>query len=251
MAYSVLLNQYLGKIDKVNSDAVSGELQGEALLEAVRDISLELEGWMCSLPERMHNTPGNLTYWAKRGLSTNFVHLHIDFNHFNQLLLYQFLHGNADPVSPSLTTYQYAQKCRRHSTELCNLIHLASDTPGAQPLHSLGGHVLTIASTALLHILLFGDDESEQQSARRLLERNFEFLTTLSTYWPCLDISFSRFEAFHNACMRCRDDSHFRMDQWMLKFMLEFAEPVNERWYEEGSEEQMVQEEWSLASIGL
>ncbi|KAJ5833385.1 hypothetical protein N7474_001696 [Penicillium riverlandense] len=249
MAYSVLLNQRLARIDEVNSHAVSGDLYGQDLLEAVSDISMDLEAWKCALPEHMQNIAGNMEYWTQQGLSTAFVLLHIDFNHFNQLLFYQFLHGSAQRASPFSRTHQYAQKCRHHATELSNLIHLASVTPRAQPLYSLGGHVLAIASTALLHTFLFADNEVEQQSARRLLERNFEFLTTLREYWPCLDVTFSRFEAFHNACMHCRDDSHFRMDQWMLKFMHEFAKPISERRWDTMGEQKT--EKWSLASLGL
>jgi hypothetical protein len=209
-----------------------------------------LEKWELALPEHMKNTAGNLAHWTKKGLSTAFVLLHIDFNHFNQLLFYQFLHGSADFATTSSTTYQYAQKCRHHATELCNLIHLSSVTPGAQPLYSIGGHILTIASTALLHIFLFANDEVERQSTRQLLERNFEFLTKLKEYWPCLDVSFSRFEAFHTACMHCRDDSHFRMDRWMLKFILEFAVPINERQYD-AMEEQNPPQQSFLAGLRL
>jgi hypothetical protein len=39
------------------------------------------------------------------------------------------------------------------------------------------------------------------------------------------------------------------MDQWMLKFVLEFAAPVNERKDDESSEN-IFHSEWSLASIG-
>jgi hypothetical protein len=117
-------------------------------------------------------------------------------------------------------------------------------------LFSLVGHILTIASTAQLHILLFSSDAAETKNARRLLERNFELLSLLKTYWPCVDASVSRFEAFHTACLRCQDDSHFQMDQWMLKFILEFAAPVNERNDYKGSEE-TIRGEWSLASIGV
>ncbi|KAL3452734.1 hypothetical protein BJX65DRAFT_302643 [Aspergillus insuetus] len=252
MAHSVLLTRYLGQTDKLNSQAVSGDLQGEALFEAVGNISGHLVAWLNNLPPNMRNTPENLAYWTSKNLSTGFVHMHIDFNHLNQLLFYQFIHGSVDLAGPGSTTYQYAQKCQFHATELCKLIHLTSSTPGAQPLYSLGGHILTISSTVLLHIFLFGTNESDRQDARRLLEQNFEFLTTLSMYWPCLDVSFVRFEAFHKACLSCHDDSQFRMDKWMLKFLLEFAEPVSERWEKKDAEDGgTVPVEWSWASIGL
>lgn len=249
LAHSVALNQRFPQIDKLNSQAVCGELQGAELIQEVERISLEMGAWASELPDRMRNTPENLAYWTSRGSGNIFVLLHIQYHHFSQLLFYQFLHGSADSTNYSSAEYKYAQKCRQHATNLCNLIHLARDTPATEPLFSLVGHVLTIASTAQLHILLFGSDAAEIQNARRLLERNFELLTLLRTYWPCVDASVSRFEAFHSVCLRCRDDSHFQMDQWMLKFVLEFAAPVNERKDDESSEN-IFHSEWSLASIG-
>ena len=248
LAHSVALNPSLFQIDQLNSQAVAGALQGKELIQEVERISLELGAWVSKLPDAMRNTPENLTYWTSQGSGNIFVLLHIQYHHFSQLLFYQFLHGSADPTCHSSGKYKYAQKCRKHATDLCNLIYLAWERPATEPLFSLVGHVLTIASTAQLHILLFGSDATEIANARRLLERNFELLTLLRTYWPCVDASFSRLEAFHSACLRCQDDSHFQMDQWMLKFMLEFAAPVNER-KDYGSCEEILPGEWSLARI--
>lgn len=39
---------------------------------------------------------------------------------------------------------------------------------------------------------------------------------------------FSRFQEFHKACQRSTETS-FRMDEWMLKFLLEFARPIGEK----------------------
>lgn len=231
IAHSVTVNLIFSKIDETNSRAVSGELQGAELIQAVDLISKELESWASHLPERIINTPDNLLYWTKKGFGNIFAVVHMNYYHLCQLLFYQFLHSSTDQISLySQLTGQYAQNCRQYATQLCDLIHLASETPGAELLNSIVGHVLTIASTVQLHILLFRGDEAEKQNARRLLERNFEFLTRLKVYWPCIDISFSRFEAFHQACSRSQDDSHFRMDQWMLKFMFEFATPLVEKW---------------------
>jgi hypothetical protein len=244
LAHSVGLNEKFSQIDNMNSRAVSEVLYGSELIREVERISLEMRAWASELPDRMRYTRENLAYWTSQGSGNIFILLHIQYHHFSQLLFYQFLHGSADPTCRSSANYRYAQNCREHATNLCNIIHLARDKPATEPLFSLVGHVLTIASTAQLHILLFSSVAAEIQNARRLLERNFELLTILRTYWPCVDASFSRFEAFHNACLRCQDDSHFQMDQWMLKFMLEFATPVNEREY-------ISHGHWSLAHIGV
>ena len=250
LAQSVALNQTFSQIDNLNSQAVSGGLQGAELIQEVERISLELEAWASELPDRMRNKRENLAYWTNQGSGNIFVLLHIQYHHFSQLLFYQFLHGSADPTCYSSENHKYAQNCRQHATDVCKLVHLACGTQATEPLFSLVGHVLTIASTAQLHILLFSSDAAAIRNARGLLERNFEFLTLLRTYWPCVDASFSRFEAFHSACLRCQDDSQFQMDQWMLKFMLEFATPVAARKDYENSGD-ILHGEWSLASIGV
>ncbi|KAG9240758.1 hypothetical protein BJ878DRAFT_545913 [Calycina marina] len=250
LAHWKFLDQRLSQIDEVNTKAVSHELHGFQLLQTVESISLEMESWASSLPVKMRNTAENLTYWTKEGFGHIFVLLHVQYLHFSQLLFYQFLHRSTDSAGHTSVNFQNAQKCRQHATDLCNLIHLARENPLTDPLYSIAGHILTIASTVQLHILLFSSHAAEVQEARQLLERNFEFLTILRTYWSCLDASFSRFDAFHRACLRRQDDSHFQMDRWMLKFMLEFAEPVNDRAQVE-DDEFVAHEEWSLASIGI
>ncbi|OAP65744.1 hypothetical protein AYL99_01716 [Fonsecaea erecta] len=257
IAHSVVVNQMFSQIDDVNARAVSGELEGFELTQAVEQLSLELDSWVSNLPDKMINTPENLVYWTRQGFGNVFVVLHMDFCHLCQILFYQFLHGSTNRTyhhqdqTQSQLRSKYAQKCRQYSTDVCNLIHLASETEGAELLNSIVGHVLAIASTVQLHILLFSDSAVDSQRARRLLERNFELLTRLKTYWPCIDISFARFEAFHKACLRCQDDSHFQMDQWMLKFMLEFAAPLAERYEDEGDGEDSLQRPWSLISTDV
>lgn len=245
IAYSVTVNLMFSKIDEINSRAVSFELQGAELIHAVEQVSDELDCWAFSLPERMVNSPKNLAYWTKKGFGNIFVVLHMNYYHLCQLLFYQFLHGSTGQAyHTQLASKQYAQKCRLCATQLCNLIHLASETPGAELLNSIVGHVLTIASTVQLHILLFSDNEADGRNARGVLERNFELLTRLKVFWPCVDISLSRFQAFHQACLRSQDDSQFRMDRWMLKFMLEFATPLAER-CDGGGDDVSFERSWS------
>ena len=250
VAYSATLNQIFPKIDQANAQSVSDKISGIDLIQVVEEASHSLERWASALPVNMINTPQNLAYWTENGLGNVFVILHMNYYHLCQLLFYQFLHGSTNQTSHPQLTSQYAQKCRQYATQLCDLIHTASETPGAELLNSFVGHVLTIASTIQLHVLLFSEDDGEIRNARRVLERNFELLMHLKMYWPCIDLSFSRFEAFHRACLRSQDDSQFRMDQWMLKFMLEFAAPLTERGADEDTEG-MLQRPWNQISRSL
>jgi hypothetical protein len=90
------------------------------------------------------------------------------------------------------------------------------------------GHMLVVTSTIYIHMLLFSDDEARIKLARQRLGQNFEILTELQIFWVTLDVALSRLQVFHNACTRSIDES-FRMDQWMLKFILEHGSSVMER----------------------
>lgn len=48
-----------------------------------------------------------------------------------------------------------------------------------------------------------------------------------------LESCFARLQIFHEVC-RKNIDSSFRMDQWMLKFLSEFAEPIREKEHDAG-----------------
>jgi hypothetical protein len=89
-----------------------------------------------------------------------------------------------------------------------------------------------------IYTLLFGTDDAEIALARARLEHNFRIISRLQGYWPSLQASLSRLAAFHAACLgRGRGgrsgsgsgggDAMFRLDRWMLRFLLDFARPVN------------------------
>jgi hypothetical protein len=111
--------------------------------------------------------------------------------------------------------------------------------------YTMVGHILVIASTVQIHTLLFSDNATQIAASKRRLERNFEILSHLRNYWPTLDICFTRLQAFHKACRNSMDES-FRLDQWMLKFLFEFAQPVDDRIMERSA----AMEVWSLENIG-
>ena len=224
LAQMVLLNQLLLKInDVIAESAAIGELTS-ALERKVRDISQQLDGWHDSIPEYMKDTPDNLMRYAAKGLGRIFVAVWLGYYHFGQLLFYQFLHE--DQQSPNQK--HYSMKCKSYAAGLCNLVYAASSTPNCDVRYNMVGHILVIASTIQIHTLLFETDELDIREARFRLEQNFEILTRLREYWPMLDMIFSRLQIFHEVCRKSVDSS-FRMDQWMLKFLSEFAEPIQEK----------------------
>ena len=132
-----------------------------------------------------------------------------------------------------------------HATALCEILYRAYATPGCDVYYTMVGHVLVIASTVQLHILLFGSDEDQIKLARGRLERNFEILTKLQTYWSTLDSCLVRFQEFHKACIKSKESS-FKLDRWMLQFLFEFANPIGER-----TDELAELHPWSMADMGF
>lgn len=189
-------------------------------------LSHELSQWYDELSPNLKDTPENMIYYAELGLGGVFVAIYLGYYYFTQLLYYQFLYDdNSEQANPQARLY--ADRCKAHSTSLCEIVYRAYATPGAEVYYTMVGHVLTIASTVQLHILLFSSDEVEIVAARQRLEQNFIIITRLQELWPVLDISRTRFEEFHKLCREKCDTSCFRLDEWMLRFLLDFAKPIS------------------------
>lgn len=256
----IKLNGILYDINALNTKAVSGMLGEDDVLEAVAELSAALDAWLAALPEDMQYTPGNLAYWADRGCGPSFVVLHINYNHSGQLLFYRFLHNSLTPPDSPIssphtaststitnmdaqTSGAHAAKCNLHAAALCEIIYTSARTPRAEVRYPLVGHMLVIASTVHLYTLLFSAADAEIARARARLEHNFEIVSRLQRFWPSLHASFSRLGAFHKACLDTKGGpggggdgvgggggvGTFRLDRWMLRFLLDFAKPVDER----------------------
>lgn len=229
IAQMIKLNQILAEIYGINNMAVIGQADGAALETAIRNASYHLDEWQAALPDYMRDTPVNMARYASEGLGRTFVALHIGYYHYGQLLFYRFLQQDCHGSVPS--TLFYANKCKTYAAHLCELLYTANANPNCEVLYSMVGHILVVSSTVQLYILLFGVDDDEIKIARTRLERNFEILQHLRTFWPTLDLSFIRLRAFHQAC-RVSMNTSFRLDQWMLRFLSEFAQPVDDKFSE-------------------
>lgn len=242
IAQMIRLNLILAEIYEINNMAATGKADGAALETAVRNASHRLDEWQAALPDYMRDTPSNMARYASEGLGRTFVALHVGYYHYGQLLFYQFLHQDCHASVPS--THFYANKCKVHAAGLCELLYTANATPDCEVLYTMVGHILVISSTVQLYILLFGVDDEEIKIARTRLERNFEILQHLRTFWPTLDVSFTRLRAFHKAC-RVSMETSFRLDQWMLRFLSEFAQPVGDKYSEDADSSS-----WRVENIG-
>lgn len=237
----VLLNAILYEISDLNksiaSDYAGTPPSGYLFDDRVDILGRKLHQWWANLPPRLRDTQQNLDYWASIGLGHLFVAVYLGYYHFGQLLYYQYLSADLliddedeEGVVELSHASRYATQCKIHATNLCEILYRAYSTPWCDVYYSMVGHVLVVASTVQLFMLLFSSEEAEVTAARERLGRNFEILTQLQTYWPSVDHAVSRFREFHNACFdeKQRKES-FRMDQWMMKFQFEFANPISER----------------------
>jgi Fungal specific transcription factor domain len=262
----VKLNAILVEVQNVNSTSaasafVPGSPSSSFDFSPVDDLTYKLESWHNNLPLTLQDTHTNLMRFAALGLGPMFVAVYLGYYNYGMLLYYQYLHE--DCYSSSSSSLQsraryYANKCKSYSIGLLEILYRAYSTPGCEVYYTMVGHVLVIASTVQLHILLFGaSDEQQIRDARSRLEKNFEILTRLQTFWPTLDVSFTRFREFHKACMKSKEAS-FRMDRWMLQFLFEFAKPMTEKEEDDEMDPILYDEDglaklrpWSMVELGF
>lgn len=241
----IKLNAILVEISTLNQRAAESQAFDINHNQIVDNLTLKLEGWYENLPLELQDTHANLTRYASLGLGPMFVAVYLGYYHYGQLLYYQYLHE--DCYDDASYAHFYANKCKAHSIGLCEITYRAYATPGCEVYYTMVGHVLVISSTVQLHILLFGTDELQIRAARSRLEKNFEILTRLQSYWPTLDAAFTRFREFHKACQNSKETS-FRLDRWMLQFLFEFGKPMEEKQADDVLSELRP---WSMQELGF
>lgn len=232
LAQMIVLNRILADVNRLNRNAADAGTMALAPGE-VEALSQRLDDWETQLPEFIRDDPSNLAHYAAQGLGRTYVAVYLGFYHFGQLLFYQYLHNSTSTTTSSSdqqpqNTQRLAQKCKDHAAKLCNMVYMAHQTPGCDVLYNMVGHVLVIASTVQIHTLLFSSDDDEIAAAKQRLEYNFEILLKLRSLWPSLDYCMMRLQAFHKACRNSMETS-FKLDRWMLKFLSEFAKPVDDK----------------------
>ncbi|KAK7991484.1 hypothetical protein PG996_013467 [Apiospora saccharicola] len=220
LAEMVKLNMVLAKVIEFNNRCVAEPLDSVTLETGVRELAFELDDWLARLPPHMRDTAQNFHTFAELGLGRMFAAVHLGYYHYGQLLCYQFL--GADVADIPNPFHQYAERCKDYAARLCKLVYRSFATPGSDVKYSAVSHILVISSTVQIHTLLFSGDEIQIGLAKSRLERNFEILLQLKTYWSSADSAMNRLQAFHHTCLRSRETS-FVLDRWLLRFLVEFA----------------------------
>jgi hypothetical protein len=215
------------EIHEVNKASVAGLSSPSELNASVATLSAKLQDWSASLPRHLICTEANLVRYSQLNMGSAFAALHLGYHYYNEVLFYQFLSPHTRP-DPAISTAHFATSCKLHARQFCDLLYLCNSSPNCAPLYVMVGHMLVVTSTVYMHDLLFSASEEDITEARRRLEHNFEILTRLQSFWVELDVSLKRLQAFHNAC-RISSEQSFRLDRWMLTFLLEHGVPVTEK----------------------
>lgn len=243
LAEMVRLNRILLQINDFNIRASERELNAETILSSVEDLSMQLDVWLEELPDHIRDTRKNMERYAAQGLGRVFAAIYLGYYHYGQMLFYRFLHEDSQRFTTQ--TRYYAEKCKQHAGSLCDIVYASDEVLGCDVKYNMVGHVLVIASTVQIHSLLFAADDLSVANAKSRLEKNFCFLTRLRDIWPTLDFCMDRLMAFHEACGNSADTS-FRMDRWMVRFLVEFASPVSGK-----ASSSNMENPWTLAGLGI
>lgn len=248
LAQMIKLNSILLEVNDYIKDLTTTPL---ALIseQRVTDLSLKLDNWLIALPKNMRDTPENLQSFARNGLGRIFVAIYLGYYHFGQLLFYQYLDEQQRGLLSSSTVQEGVTKCKYHAMCLSQIIDAAMATPGCDVKYSMVGHITVVASSIHIHTLLFETDDKEIRQARGQLERNFNHLVGLRKYWPALEVCFSRLKTFHELCMKSMDTS-YRMDGWMLRFLTEFARPIEAEERQDGENSDLDFNTWIGDTVG-
>lgn len=243
LAEMVRLNYILQQINDFNIRVAESKLDSVAIQSDLEHLSSQLDRWLDELPDHIRDTRENLERFSALGLGRVFVAIYLGYYHFGQMLFYRFLHE--DSQSTSLRSQHYANKCKEHAGRLCDIVYASETVPNCDAKYNMVGHVLVIASTVQIHSLLFESNNTNVTLAKKRLEKNFCILTQLCALWPTLDVCMDRLMAFHKACRESADTS-FCMDQWMVRFLVEFASPVTDK-----TSHASDGGHWSLAELGI
>ncbi len=223
--YNVTLVDLLGPIQDLNQALVRQNLRRGEIDEQVARFSNLLDNWHENLPDHMKMSSQNLEIHRSRRCGGTFVALHLGWHHYSTLLFFHYLDAASDVAQrPS----PYVDRCRFHALSFSNLLRSAREKEGCEVVYFTVAHMTIISSSVLLHLLIFGDD-AEVDAARSALSSNFEALVELKRYWPIVDTLIRRLLSFQSACLHVNNTRTYRVDKWMVRFLLEYGLPLGEK----------------------
>ncbi|KAI7283631.1 hypothetical protein KC345_g2857 [Hortaea werneckii] len=224
-AYMIRLVDILGPTHDLNRRRVEEDLDEKTVHATVDSLTRRLDAWMDTLPQHMQMNDNTLESFRQDGYGGPFVALHLGYHHYATLLYFQYL----DLQKPrSASTEVNVEKCKGHASMYSKLLAQSRNKPGCEVVYATVGHMTVVSSSVLLHTLLLGTSD-EVDDVRQDLTANFAALLELRELWPSLDRIIDRLSAFQDACLSNVDSNTHRIDDWMMRFLLEHSLPLEPR----------------------
>ncbi|KAE9376698.1 hypothetical protein N431DRAFT_183107 [Stipitochalara longipes BDJ] len=228
-AYMILLADIFGPVQDLNRYLVQEQLPEDVLNSKITALARRFETWKDQLPNSVIFNLENFDRHRALGNGSTFVALHLGYHHYATLLYYRYLDVQKQSTPSGRI---YASRCKYHASAYSSLLKLSQENQECSVLHTTSGHMTAVSSSVLLHTLLFGT-EKELTPAREGLVANFKALVELQKYWPSLEIVINRLFTFQDACLRLDNTNTYKIDRWMLSFLLEHAMPLSQRSHSE------------------
>ncbi|KAK3676589.1 hypothetical protein LTR78_003363 [Recurvomyces mirabilis] len=229
-AYMITLVEVFGPIQDFNRTLSTGILDQATVTDTVARLGSRLEHWRQSLPSDLSLDPQTMALHQQRGHGRTFVALHLGYYHYGTLLYFSYLDGSAAQLP---LADMYAQRCREYASALSDLLRTSYEMEGCEVMYNIVGHMAVVSSSVLIHNLLFGD-QRELDNARGRLESNFRIIMKLKSWWPSVDRMKARLFMFQKACLQSIDQRTHKVDHWMVEFLLEHGNVLDERSQLEG-----------------
>ncbi|KAH6652251.1 hypothetical protein BKA67DRAFT_661010 [Truncatella angustata] len=222
-AHMVTLVRLAGPVHDLNRRTATGDTDNARLDKTVEQLGQQLESWLESLPSDVQMTVQNLNAQQQTGLGGLFISLHLGYHHYSTLLYFRFLESQQASIEVYRT---YIKKCKYHAASFSSLLHLSRQMKNCGINYPTIGHMTAVASSVLVHTLLFGNME-ETEKARRELNNNFEALIELRQHWPAAYAMIHRLMTFQNICLLSTQS--YKLDGWMVRYLLEHSLPLEKR----------------------
>ena len=182
--YMVMLAEIFGHIQHLHKSLADGVLNDMEAEQRTRSSAHELERFIELLPLEIHFSAENLKTHADLGLGRAFVALHLGYHHYATLLYFPYLdHQQRETPNRAM----YSSRCKHHAVQFSDILRLSNEVEECEALYFIVGHMTVVSSAALIHTLLFGQQEELPQTRSRLCD-NFAMILKLREYWPAVDL---------------------------------------------------------------
>lgn len=234
--HMISLAQIFICVQEFHKQLLSQDSNELAVDEMAAALSSKFDQYMADLPPSATLSDENLNSHISNGTGQSLVALHLGYHHYATLLYFHYLERTDSGTNDN---NRFANSCKDHAAALSDIIRMTMERPGCEAKYHIVGHMTTISSSVLLYTLLFGHS-SEIDAARTRLNVNFAKLMELSKFWPGTDRFVSRPSSHHeavmanryqrtrllrfqDACMWSISPRTHKIDNWMLKFLLNYA----------------------------